>query len=159
MKLLSILRCAIVLAAMAAPASAVNIAFNNHGTVSGDLASGSVVSTVQNLRIGGLSLGSGPIGQLTFTTSPVTNTITGGQLQLDVGGSVLFTTSFNGTWTRLGKGRYQLVGKFSGSQPGVTFTGTTTQLFGCKEDNQGKADPTNLLGLQGRTIITVVAGP
>ncbi len=145
---------ALAVVALAVPAaSTITITLGNSGTVSGDTGTGSVVSTAEGLKIASLQVSSGPAGEVTFAAGPVTSNIRGGRFQFTSGGTVLFATRFDGTWTKLKDGRYQLEGKFSGVQNGVRFTGVTTQLFGSKDDDHSRGEDV-LVGLHGATTIT-----
>ena len=64
-------------------------------------------------------------------------------------------TSFSGTWDKIGKGSYDLVGLFSGITDGVEFSGITNQQFGLSFDD----DRGCLSQLNGTTTINVSTVP
>lgn len=151
---------AVVLVLLAMPAFADSISFTNSGISSGNFNSG-VVSTASNLAVNGLPVGSGPFASLTFNLGSFTGSLkhggsfTGGDFVLDTAGSVIFATTFSGTWDKIGKGLYELAGTFSGVLDGVRYSGTTNQVFALHFDD-GRVC---LSDLNGSTTINVAAVP
>jgi hypothetical protein len=149
-----------LLGSFAAPAFATSITFTNNGILSGSLTSG-VVSTANDLALDGTSIEDGPFGTLNFDLGSFTGslkhggTFTGGNFELDSDGAVLFVTSFSGTWDKIGKSSYDLVGLFSGVSDGVGFSGVTHQLFRLSFDD----DRICLSQLNGTTTINVSTVP
>ena len=135
-------------------ADTISIAFTNQG-VSGSLTTG-VISSAMDLAFDGTVIEPGPFATLimdlgSFTGSLKTGgTFTGGTFELVSGSSVLFQTSFSGTWDKIGKGVYDLAGSFSTVFDGVQYTGTSDQTFKVYFDD-GRAC---LRDLSGQTNIT-----
>jgi hypothetical protein len=158
----TLLVCAVLLGLSAAPAFAdtVTISFTNSGILSGNLNSG-VVSTASDLTVGSLPIGGGPFGTLSFNLGSFTGSLkhggsfTGGSFELDSGGAALFVTEFSGTWDKIGKGLYDLVGTFSGTGQDVQYSGETDQRFRVHFDD-GRAC---LFDLNGTTTITAATVP
>ena len=154
------LACTMLLGSLAAPAFATSITFTNNGILSGNLTSG-VVSTASDLVIGGTPIEPGPFGTLSFDLGSFVGslkhggTFTGGNFELDSDGEVLFVTSFSGTWDKIGKGSYGLMGLFSGVSEGVAFSGVTNQMFTLNFDD----DRACLSGLNGTATINVSTVP
>ena len=131
-----LLLCAMLVAVFAVPASAdsVLISFTNQGVLSGTLNSG-ITSVASDLALNGSVIQAGPFATLSFDLGSFTGslknggTFTGGTFELDNGSAVLFTTSFSGTWDKVGRGLYDLVGTFSTVSDGIQFTGGTNQMF------------------------------
>jgi PEP-CTERM motif-containing protein len=151
-----LLTCAVLLVLFAAPAFAdsIKLTFTNQG-MSGSLTSG-VVSTAQDLAFDGTVLdGGGPFATLSFNLGSLTGSLvsggsfTGGNFELDSDGMVLFVTSISGSWAKIGKGEYDLLGHFSGVSGGVRYSGVTNQLFRLSFDD----DRACLSGLKGSTTI------
>ena len=65
--------------------------------------------------------------------------------------SSLVFDSFSGTWDKIGKGSYGLMGLFSGVSEGVAFSGVTNQMFTLNFDD----DRACLSRLNGTTTINV----
>ncbi len=157
-----LLLCAMLVAIFAIPASAdsVLISFTNQGVLSGSLNSG-VTSVASDLALDGTVIQSGPFGTLSFDLGSFTGslkhggTFTGGTFELDNGSAVLFTTSFSGTWDKVGRGLYELAGTFSTVSDGIRFIGGTDQLFKVSFDD-GHAC---LRDLRGNTNITASIVP
>jgi PEP-CTERM motif len=154
------LACTMLLGSLAAPAFATSVTFTNNGILSGSLTSG-VVSTANDLVIGGTPIEPGPFGTLSLDLGSFIGslkhggTLTGGNFELDSDGSVLFVTSFSGTWDKIGKGSYDLMGQFSGVSDGVGFSGVTNQMFRLSFDD----DRVCLSQLNGTTTINVSTVP
>ena len=116
------------------PALADSISFTNNGVLSGNLNSG-LVSTANDFAVNNVPLITGPFGTLTFNLGSFTGSLhhggsfTGGNFELDSSGAVLFATVFSGTWSKVGKGVYDLVGSFSSTSGGLHYTGLVTQTF------------------------------
>jgi hypothetical protein len=152
-----LLTCAVLLVLFATPAFAdsIKLTFTNHGTLSGSLTSG-VVSTARDLAFDGTVVGSGPFATLSFNLGSFTGSLmnggsfTGGNFELDSDGAALFVSSISGTWDKIGKGEYDLLGHFSGVSGGVPYSGVTNQLFRLSFDDDGRAC---LSGLNGSTTI------
>jgi PEP-CTERM motif len=154
------LACTMLLGSFAAPAFATSITFTNNSITPGSLTSG-VVSTASDLVIGGTPIEGDAFGMLSFDLGSFigslkhSGTFTGGNFELDSDGAVLFVTSFSGTWDKIGKGSYDLVGLFSGITDGVGFSGITNQQFGLSFDD----DRGCLSQLNGTTTINVSTVP
>lgn len=154
--------CAMLMAFFAVPAFAdsVAISFTNQGVLSGSLNSG-VMSLASDLAFGGTVIEPGPFATLTFDLGSLTGslknggTFTGGTFELDNGSAVLFTTSFSGTWDKVGSDLYDLAGTFSTVFEGIRYTGGTNQIFRVSFDD-GRAC---LGGLKGDTNITASVVP
>ena len=148
----------VLLALFATPAFAdsITLSFTNQGILSGSLTSG-VLSTASDLAINGTVLQAGPFATLSFNLGSFTGSLvnggsfTGGNFELDNDGAVLFVTSFSGTWDKIGKGSYDLLGQFSGEG----FTGVTNQMFRLSFDD----DSICLSRLNGTTTINVSTVP
>ena len=131
-----LLLCAVLLAVFAVPAFAdsISISFTNQGVLSGSLNSG-ISSVASDLLFGGTVIQAGPFATLNFDLGTFTGslnnggTFTGGTFELDNAGTVLFTTSFSGTWDKVGSGLYDLAGTFSTVFDGVHYSGVTDQMF------------------------------
>ena len=149
-----------VLFAVPVFADSVAISFTNQGVLSGSLNSG-ISSVASDLAFGGTVIEPGPFATLTFGLGSLTGspknggTFTGGTFELDNGSSVLFTTSFSGTWDKVGRGLYDLAGTFSTVFEGIRYTGSTNQMFRVSFDD-GRAC---LRGLKGDTNITASVVP
>jgi hypothetical protein len=132
-------KCAMFLVLFAAPALAdsvnTTISFTNQGNVSGDLATGAVITNVDTLTSTEGVIGPGAVGTLTIRTGAITGSVsTGGTFSAGVfnfssKGATVFGGPLNGTWTKLANGQYQLAGQFSGVRSGVKYSGVTTQQF------------------------------
>lgn len=132
-------KCAMILVLFAAPVLADSLnttfSFTNQGNVSGDLATGAVVTNVDTLTSTEGILGPGAVGTLTIKTGALTGSVsTGGTFAVGVfnfisKGATVFGGPLKGTWTKLANGQYQLAGQFSGVRSGMKYTGTTTQQF------------------------------
>jgi hypothetical protein len=153
-----LLFCTMMLVLFAAPAFAdtISVSFLNSGILSGNLTSG-VVSTASDLAFFGTVIEPGPFGTLSFDLGSFTGslkhggTFTGGNFELDSDGAVLFVTSFSGTWDKIAKGSYDLVGQFSG----VGFSGVTNQMFRLSFDD----DRSCLSQLNGTTTVNLSTVP
>lgn len=145
----------VMLTLFATPAFAdsTTLSFTNHGILSGSLTSG-VLSTASDLAFDGTVLQAGPFATLSFNLGSFTGSLvnggsfTGGNFELDNNGAVLFVTSFSGTWDKIGKGSYDLLGHFSVEG----LTGVTNQIFRLSFDD----DRICLSQLNGTTTITAV---
>ena len=82
-------------------------------------------------------------------------TFTGGSLELENGGTVLFKSPLSGTWSKVGLGLYDFAGSFSAVFEGVRYTGTTNQLFSLSFDD----DHVCLKNLSGQTNMTATVVP
>jgi len=150
-----LLFCTMLLVLFATPAFAdsITLSFTNQGILSGSLTSG-VASTASDLAFDGTVLQAGPFATLSLNLGSFTGslkhggTFTGGNFELDSDGTVLFVTSLSGTWDKIGKGRYELLGQFSD----VGFSGVTDQIFRLSFDD----DRICLSQLNGTTTITTV---
>ena len=157
-----LLVCAMLMAVFAVPAFAdsVSITFTNRGVLSGNLNSG-ISSTASDLTFDGTVIEPGPFATLSFSLGTFTGslknggTFTGGTFELTNGSGVLFTTSFSGTWDKVGRGLYDLAGTFSTVLDGVSYTGGTNQMFRVSFDD-GRAC---LRGLRGDTNISATIVP
>lgn len=154
--------CATLLALFAVPAFAdsISISFTNQGILSGSLSSG-VSSTASDLAFDGSIIEPGPFATLfmdlgTFTGSLKTGgSFSGGTLELMNGSGVLFESAFAGTWEKISKGVYELVGNFSTVFEGVSYTGETQQCFRLSFND----DHICLKDLNGQTNITASVVP
>ncbi len=114
-----LLLCAMLVAMFALPAFAdsISISFPNQGIL-GSLNSG-ISSVASDLAFNGTVILPGPFATLNFDLGTFTGSLsnggsfTGGTFELDSAGTVLFTTSFSGTWDKVGSGLYDLAGTFS----------------------------------------------
>jgi PEP-CTERM motif-containing protein len=157
-----LLLCAALVALFAAPvfADSVAISFTNQGVLSGSLNSG-ITSVASDLAFDGTVIQPGPFATLMFGLGSLTGslknggTFTGGTFELDNGSAVLFTTSFSGTWDKVGTGLYDLAGTFSTIFDGILYTGSTNQMFRVSFDDEHVC----LRGLQGDTNITATVVP
>ena len=157
-----LLLCAALIALFAAPvfADSVSISFTNQGVLSGSLNSG-VTSVASDLAFDGTVIEAGPFATLSLNLGSLTGslknggTFTGGTFELDNGSAVLFTTSFSGTWDKVGRGLYDLAGTFSTVFEGIRYTGSTNQMFRVSFDD-GRAC---LRGLKGDTNISASVVP
>ncbi|MGE5056350.1 MAG: PEP-CTERM sorting domain-containing protein [Acidobacteriota bacterium] len=157
-----LLLCAVLVAVFAVPvfADSVSISFTNQGVLSGSLNSG-ITSVASDLAFGGTVIQPGPFATLTFSLGSLTGslnnggTFTGGTFELDNGSAVLFTTSFSGTWDKVGTGLYDLAGTFSTVFEGIRYSGGTNQIFTVSFDDEHVC----LRGLQGDTNITATVVP
>jgi len=132
-------KCAMILVLFAAPVLAdsvnTNFSFTNQGNVSGDLATGAVVTNVDTVTSTEGLLGPGAVGTLTIKTGALTGsvsaggTFTAGMFNFVSKNATVFGGPLKGTWTKLPSGQYQLAGQFSGIRSGMKYTGTTTQQF------------------------------
>jgi hypothetical protein len=153
-----LLFCTTLLVLFATPAFAdsITLSFTNQGILSGSLTSG-VVSTASDLAFDGTVLQAGPFATLSLNLDSFTGslkhggTFTGGNFELDSDGTVLFVSSLSGTWDKIGKGSYDLVGLFSGVSDGVAFSGVTNQMFRLSFDD----DRICLSQLNGTSTINV----
>lgn len=154
--------CAMLMAVFAVPALAdsTSISFTNQGVLAGSLNSG-ISSTASDLAFDGTLIVPGPFATLTFNLGSFTGSLkhggafTGGTFELDNGSAVLFTTSFSGTWDKVGRGLYDLAGTFSTVFEGVRYTGTTDQMFKVSFDDERVC----LRDLRGDTNITASVVP
>jgi PEP-CTERM motif len=157
-----VLTCTVLLALFAAPAFAnsITISFTNSGVLSGGLNS-NITSTASDLAFDGTVIESGPFATLNFNLGSFTGSLknggsfTGGNFELDNDGGVLFVTSFSGTWDKIGKGQYDLMGHFSTVFDGVRYRGVTNQLFLVSFDDGHVC----LSDLRGSTTINALATP
>jgi hypothetical protein len=157
-----LLVCALLMAVFAVPAFAdsISIAFTNQGVLSGSLNSG-ITSVASDLTFGGTVIEPGPFATLTFSLGSFTGSLknggafTGGTFELDNGSAVLFTSSFSGTWDKVGRCLYDLAGTFSTVSDGIQFTGETNQMFRVSFDD-GRVC---LRDLRGDTNITASVVP
>lgn len=157
-----VLVCAMLMAVFAVPAFADSIAisFTNKGVLSGNLNSG-ITSVASDLTFDGTVIQPGPFATLTFDLGTFTGSLshggsfTDGMFEVDNGSAVLFQSSFSGTWDKLGRGLFELVGSFSTVFDGVLYTGTTEQFF------KGSVDDGRICvkGLHGETDITATVVP
>jgi hypothetical protein len=153
-----LLFCTMLLVLFATPAFAdsITLSFTNQGILSGSLTSG-VVSTASDLAFDGTVLQAGPFATLSLNLGSFTGsllhggTFTGGNFELDSDGTVLFVSSLSGTWDKIGKGSYDLVGLLSGVSDGVAFSGVTNQMFRLSFDD----DRICLSQLNGTSTINV----
>jgi hypothetical protein len=159
---LRLLLCAALIALFAVPvfADSVSISFTNQGVLSGSLNSG-ITSVASDLAFDGTLIEPGPFATLSLNLGSLTGslknggTFTGGTFELDNGSAVLFTTSFSGTWDKVGRGLYELAGTFSTVSEGIRFIGGTDQLFKLSFDD-GRVC---LRDLRGNTNITASVVP
>ena len=106
----------VVLFALPAFADSISISFTNQGVL-GSLNSG-ISSVASDLAFNGTVILPGPFATLNFDLGTFTGSLsnggsfTGGTFELDSTGAVLFTTSFSGTWDKVGSGLYDLAGTF-----------------------------------------------
>jgi hypothetical protein len=157
-----LLLCAVLLSVFAVPAFAdsISISFTNQGVLSGSLNSG-ISSVASDLAFNGTVIQPGPFATLNFDLGTFTGslnnggTFTGGTFELDNAGTVLFTTSFSGTWDNVGSGLYDLAGTFSTVFDGVHYSGVTDQMFKLSFDDERIC----LKDLQGNTSITATVVP
>ena len=157
-----LLLCAALVAVFAVPvfADSVSITFTNQGVLSGNLSSG-ISSVASDLAFDGTVIEPGPFATLSFNLGSFTGslknggTFTGGTFELTNGSGVLFTTSFSGTWDKVGRGLYDLAGTFSTVFEGVSYTGGTNQMFRVSFDD-GRAC---LRDLRGDTNINASVVP
>ena len=158
-----LLLCAMLVAVFVVPAAfadSISISFTNQGVLSGSLNSG-ISSVASDLAFNSTIILPGPFATLNFDLGTFTGslnnggTFTGGTFELDNAGAVLFTTSFSGTWDKVGRGLYDLAGTFSTVFEGVRYTGGTDQMFRVSFDD-GRAC---LRGLKGDTNITASVVP
>jgi len=157
-----LLVCTVLLVLFAAPAFAnpISISFTNSGILSGSLTSG-LSSTANDLAFYGVVIQPGPFAALNFGLGSFTGSLlhggsfTGGNFELENNGSVLFVSTFSGTWGKMSNGRYDLVGHFSSVIDGIRYHGVTNQLFQVNFDG-GRIC---LSGLTGTTRITALAVP
>ena len=157
-----LLTCTVLLVLFSAPAfgNSIKVTFTNSGLLSGSLNS-NMVSTASDLAFNDTVIEGGPFATLNFNlgsfTGSLTNggSFTGGNFELDNDGAVLFVTSFSGTWDKIGKGQYDLMGQFSVVSDGVRYIGVTNQLFKLSFDD-GRAC---LSGLKGTTTINTSTVP
>jgi hypothetical protein len=159
---LRLLLCAALVALFAVPvfADSVSISFTNQGVLSGSLNSG-ITSTASDLFFDGMPIEPGPFATLSLNLGSLTGslknggTFTGGTFELDNGSAVLFTTSFSGTWDKVGTGLYDVAGTFSTVFEGIRYTGGTNQIFRVSFDDERVC----LRGLRGDTNITATVVP
>jgi hypothetical protein len=157
-----LLLCAVLLAVFAVPAFAdsISISFTNQGVLSGSLNSG-ISSVASDLVFGGTVIQAGPFATLNFDLGTFTGslknggTFTAGTFELDNAGTVLFTTSFSGTWDKVGSGLYDLAGTFSTVFDGVHYSGVTDQMFKLSFDDERIC----LRDLRGETNMTASVVP
>jgi hypothetical protein len=157
-----LLLCAAHIALFAGPvfADSVSISFTNQGVLSGSLNSG-ITSVASDLAFDGTVIEPGPFATLSLNLGSLTGslknggTFTGGTFELDNGSAVLFTTSFSGTWDKVGTGLYDLAGTFSTVFEGIRYTGGTNQIFRVSFDDEQVC----LRGLRGDTNITATVVP
>jgi PEP-CTERM motif-containing protein len=115
------------------------------------------MSRARDLAFDGNVLQGGPFATLSFNLGSFTGSLlhggsfTGGNFELDNDGAVLFVTSFSGTWDKIGKSSYDLLGQFSGDG----FSGVTDQGFRSSFDD----DRACLSQLNGTTTINVSTVP
>jgi hypothetical protein len=156
-----LLTCTVLLVLFATPAFAnsIKVTFTNSG-ISGGLTS-TMVSTASDLAFFGTVIDKGPFATLSFSLGSFTGSLinggsfTGGNIELDSDGAVLFVTSFSGTWDKICKGQYDLLGQFSVVSDGVRYRGVTNQVFQLSFDD-GRAC---LSKLNGSTTITASTVP
>jgi PEP-CTERM motif len=160
-----------LLAMLVAPAFADTLTFTNQGNLSGNISTGTVVSGISGLTLGGAPIFGFPVGTVSFNTGSFTGSFqsggsfTGGDLAIALdGGAILFESAISGTWTKLSNNLYELVGTFAGVIDGLHYSGTTTQFFAFSgEDDHhrfGKDDGcSKLLDLYGTTTITTTTVP
>jgi hypothetical protein len=162
---LRLLMCTVLLALFAVPAFADSVSFTNRGGGLSLSSSGvSANSMINTLSLDGTQILSGNVGTLQFDTGNFVGsllsggTFTGGDFSFALTGStgVVFANNFAGSLTNLGKGLYDLVGTFSGTFDGVSFKGSTNQIFGISRDDDGEECFRNL---RGTTTITTAAVP
>ena len=154
--------CAILLGWVAVPAFAdsISISFTNSGITSGNLNSG-VTSVASDLSFDGVVIEPGPFGTLEFTLGSFSGsfknggTFTGGTFELESGGTVVFESTFSGTWSKVGRGLYDLAGNLSSVFDGQRYTRTSNQLFSVSF-NDGHVC---LKDLSGQTNLTATAVP
>jgi hypothetical protein len=154
--------CAILFGWLAGPvfADSISISFTNSGITSGNLNSG-VMSVASNLSFDGTVIEPGPFATLDIVLGSLTGslknggTFTGGNLELENGGTVLFESSLSGTWSKVGRGLYDLVGNVSAVFDGVRYTGTTNQLFNVSFNDNHLC----LKDLSGQTNLTATVVP
>jgi hypothetical protein len=80
---------------------------------------------------------SGHLGSIALNTGNFTGTLLGGGafnggtfgIDIDGFGTVLFSSNFSGTWTKISTALFKLVGTFSGTVDGLHMSGVTTQFF------------------------------
>jgi hypothetical protein len=151
-----------LMAVFAVPAFADSIAisFTNQGVSSGSLNSG-ITSVASDLSFDGTVIEPGPFATLTFDLGTFTGSLrhggsfTDGMFELDNGSAVLFTTSFSGTWDKVGRGLYELAGTFSTVFDGVRYVGATDQMFKLSFDDERVC----VRDLRGNTDITATIVP
>ena len=156
------LTCTVLLVLFAAPAFAdsIKLTFTNNGVLSGGLGS-NIASTASNLAFDGTVIESGPFATVNFNLGSFTGSLknggsfTGGNFELDNDGGLLFVTSFSGTWDKIGKGQYDLMGHFSTVFDGVGYSGVTNQLFLVSFEDGHVC----LSSLRGKTTINALATP
>ena len=131
------LACILLLAVAVTPSFADSLTFTNHGSLSGNISTGTVQSQLDGVSLNGAALAGFPLGPLSIDTGSFSGsfltggTFTGGNLSIALNnGAVLFTTTISGTWTKLSNDLYELVATFSGVVNGTSYSGSTTQFFG-----------------------------
>jgi PEP-CTERM motif len=159
---LRLLLCTVLLALVAMPAFADTISFTNKGGLSTGLGSVSANSLINSLSFDGQVILTGAVGSLQFDTGTIMGglnggTFSGGEFAFSLENSaVIMVNNFAGTITKIGKGLYDLVGTFSGTDNGLAFTGSTNQEFKLSRDDDGRECFQNLYG---NTVITTAAVP
>ena len=157
---LRLLVCTVLLALFVVPAFANSVTFTNQGGLSVSSSGISANSTITSLGVNGMPILWGNIGTLMFDTGALTGGVfSGGDFSFALSGTAtVFVNNFAGTLTKIGKDLYDLVGTFSGTFDGVTFTGSTDQIFSFSSDDDHHGDDGNSC-LRGTTTITTAAVP
>jgi len=120
-----------------------------------------VMSAASNLAFDGTVVEPGQFATLFFTLGSFSGsfknggTFTGGTFELENGGSVIFESALSGTWSKVGKGLYDLAGNISGVLDGVRYTVTTNELFTVSFEDHNVC----LKGLNGQTTLTGTVVP
>lgn len=155
---LRLMLCTVLLALFAMPAFADTIGFTNKGGLSIGSGSISATSVINSLSVDGQLILTGPVGSLNFNTGTITGgSFSGGEFAFSLENSaVILVNNFAGTISKIGHDLYDLVGTFSGVVDGISFTGTTNQVFSLSRDDDGRECYRNL---RGETIISTTAVP
>jgi hypothetical protein len=154
----------IFLALCVTPAFADSLHLSNEGLISG---SGSdsgigIVSCLTDVSYLGNHV-SGHLGSIAFNTGNFTGTLLGGGtfnggtfgIDIDGFGTVVFSSNFSGTWTKISNDLFKLVGTFSTTLDGLHLTGVTTQFFELeREDGRLTFDD-----VEGKTCISPTPVP
>jgi hypothetical protein len=125
------------------------------------------MSVASNLSFSGTAIQAGPFATLEFVLGSFTGsfqnggTFTGGNFELENGGSVLLQAALSGTWSKVGLGLYDLAGSFSTVFNGVQYTGSTSQVFGVSftDDHLSLTDLSGQTNLTATVTTTVVPEP